>query len=61
MPVATHHDVNTKSVEWLINQGVEKFRLMAVIPQETPVDLPIPNTLAPLITEVYDLVLEDIM
>ena len=62
MTVATDHDVKTESVEWLRNQGVEKFRLVAVIPPDTLIDLPVPNTFkAPLITEVYNLVLEDIV
>ncbi|KAF8509908.1 hypothetical protein JB92DRAFT_473469 [Gautieria morchelliformis] len=61
MTVATKHDVKTKGVEWLRNQGAEKFRLVAVIPPDTLIDLQVPSTLAPLITEVYNLVLEDIL
>jgi hypothetical protein len=61
MTVATKHDVKTKGVEWLRNQGVENFRLVAVTPPDTLIDLPVPNTLVPLITAVCNLVLEDIL
>jgi hypothetical protein len=61
MTVATKYDVKTKGVEWLRNQGVENFLLVAVIPPDTSMDLPVPNTLVPLITQVYNLVLEDIL
>ena len=61
MTVATSHDVKTKAVEWLRNQGVKEFRLVAVIPPDTSLDLPIPNTLAPLIKEVYVLILRTVV
>ena len=61
MTVATSHDVKTNGVEWLRNQGAKEFRLVAVIPPDTSLDLPIPNTLAPLIKEVYALVLRAVV
>ncbi|KAF8524245.1 hypothetical protein JB92DRAFT_3109660 [Gautieria morchelliformis] len=61
MTVATKHDVKTKGVEWLKNQGAEKLRLVAVTPPDTPIDLPVLNTLVPHITEVYNLVVKDIL
>ncbi|KAF8806595.1 hypothetical protein BYT27DRAFT_7141270 [Phlegmacium glaucopus] len=61
MTVATHHDAKAKGIEWLRHQGAEKFRLVAVIPPDTPLDLTIPNNLDPLIMEVYNLVLEEII
>jgi hypothetical protein len=61
MTVATKHNVTTKGVEWLRDQGVEDFHLVAVIPPDTPIDLPVPNTLVSLITKAHNLVLKDIL
>ncbi|KIM90408.1 hypothetical protein PILCRDRAFT_1716 [Piloderma croceum F 1598] len=59
--VATQHDVTAKGMEWLRNQGVREFRLVAVALLETSLDLMIPNTLVLLITEAYSLMLEAII
>ena len=61
MTIATKHEVKTGGVEWLRDQGVENFSLVAVIPPDISIDLQVPNTLVPLITHVYNLTLEDIL
>jgi hypothetical protein len=61
MTVASQHDAKTKVVEWLRNQGATNFRLVAVTPPETLLDLQIPNTLVSLISEVYNLTLQAII
>jgi hypothetical protein len=61
MTVATRHDAKAKGVEWLRDQGAKKFRLVAVTPLDTSLDLMILNTLCPLIAEAYNLVLEEII
>jgi hypothetical protein len=58
MTVVTQHDAKTKNVG---SQGARKFRLVAVTPSETSLDLKIPNTLVPLISELYNLILEAII
>lgn len=60
MTVATHHDVKTRGVEWLIAQGAKRFRLVAVISPDTLLDLPIPNKLASQIVETYQLVVDSL-
>ena len=45
-------------MEWLEKQGVKEFRFVTVIPLNTSFDLPVPNTLTPLIKEVYTIVME---
>jgi hypothetical protein len=61
MMVATQHNAIAKGVEWLRNQGMNKFHLVAVTPSDTPLDLMIPNILVPVMVEAYNLMLEAII
>jgi len=60
MAIATRHDAKVKGVEWLVDQGAKKIRLVAVTPPDVSLDLAIPNNLTPRIMEVFELVLESV-
>ena len=57
MTAATHHDVKVDGVEWLLNQGAKKPRMVAVTPPDVSLNLLIPNNLVPKIMDIFQLYL----
>jgi hypothetical protein len=60
MMVATHHDIKTRGVEWLIEQGVREILLVAVAMPNTSLDFAIPNTLTSHIMQTYQLAMKSL-
>ena len=62
--VSKKHSVKQGGIEWLRGLGVETFRFVAVMPPQTPLDLPFPNrwrnSVVPSIPDKYILVLDSL-